>query len=98
MKYEGPGEGETTFKQPSLIRVKNDLFTTETLRIINKINEFSLKTYFRLLTISKVKNKWNDLYLKTEFILSGDINNSESVHSHQIKDHKFNIFNSNGLD
>ena len=98
MKYEGAGEGETTFEEPNLIRVKSDLFTTETLRIINKINEFSLKTNFRLFTISKVKNKWNDLYSKIEFILSVDINNSGPVHSHQIKDHKFDIFNSNGLD
>ena len=48
-------------------------FTTKVLCITYKINEFSADMYFKLFTISKMKNKYNRLYLKMVLILSGDI-------------------------
>ena len=50
-----------------------EFFTIEVLRITYKINEFSADMHFKLFTISKMKNKYNRLYLKMILILSGDI-------------------------
>ena len=50
-----------------------EFFTTEVLRITYKINEFSADMYFKLFTISKMKNKYNRLYLRMVLILAGDI-------------------------
>ena len=50
-----------------------EFFTIEVLRITYKINEFSADMHFKLFTISKMKNKYNRLYLKMTLILSGDI-------------------------
>ena len=48
-------------------------FTTEVLHITYKINEFSAYMYFKLFTISKMKNKYNRLYSRMILILSGNI-------------------------
>ena len=50
-----------------------EFFTTKVLRITCKINEFSAYMYFKLFTISKMKIKYNLLYLRMILILSGDI-------------------------
>ena len=61
-------------------------FTTKVLCITYKINEFSADMYFKLFTISKMKNKYNRLYLKIILILSGDIElNPGPVDRNQIK-------------
>ena len=63
-----------------------EFFTTEVLRITYKINEFSADMYFKLFTISKMKNKYNRLYLRMVLILSGDIElNPGPVDRNQIK-------------
>ena len=46
-----------------------EFFTIEVLRI----NEFSADMHFKLFTVSKMKNKYNRLYLKMVLILSGNI-------------------------
>ena len=75
-----------------------EFFTTEVLRITYKINEFSADMYFKLFTISKMKNKYNRLYLKIILILSGDIElNPGPVDRNQIKKEDFEVFNNKGL-
>ena len=77
---------------------KNEFFTLEILRIINKINELLLETSFKLFSLSKMKNKNNYLYLKMLLILPGDITlNPEPANRHQIKDHKFEVFTRKGF-
>ena len=77
---------------------KNEFFTIETVRITNKINELFLGTSFKLFSVSKMKNKNNDLYLRMLLILSGDINlNCGPANRHQIKDHKMEVFTRKGL-
>ena len=54
--------------------------------------------YFKLFTISKMKNKYNRLYLKIILILSGDIElNPGPVDRNQIKKGDFEVFNNKGL-
>ena len=75
-----------------------ELFTTEVLRITYKINEFSADMYVKLFTISKMKNKYNRLYLRMVLILSGDIElNPGSVERNQIKNENFEVFDNEGL-
>ena len=75
-----------------------EFFTTEVLRITYKINEFSADMYFKLFTISKMKNKYNRLYLRMVLILSGDIElNPGPVDKNQIKKEDFEVFNNKGL-
>ena len=70
------------------------LFTIEVLHITYKINEFSADMHFKLFAISKMKNKYNHLYLKMILILSGDIElNPGPVNRHQIKKEDFEVFN-----
>ena len=75
-----------------------EFFTTEVLRITYKINEFSADMHFKLFTISKMKNKYNRLYLRMVLILSGDIElNPGPVDKNQIKKEDFEVFNNKGL-
>ena len=75
-----------------------EFFTTEVLRITYKINEFSADIHFKLFTISKMKNKYNRLYLRMISILSGDIKlNPGSVDGNQIKKEDFEVFNNKRL-
>ena len=65
-------------KKPSLNTIlrnspTKEFFTAEFLRITYKINEFSADMCLKLFTISKMKNKYNRLYLRMVLILSGDI-------------------------
>ena len=54
--------------------------------------------HFKLFTISKMKNKYNRLYLKIILILSGDIElNPGPVDRNQIKKEDFEVFNNKGL-
>ena len=77
---------------------KNKFFTIETVHITSKINEFFLETNFKLFSVSKMKNKNNNLYFKMLLILSGDINlNSGPANRQQIKDHEFEVFTRKGL-
>ena len=75
-----------------------EFFTTEVLRITYKINEFSADMHFKLFTISKMKNKYNRLYLRMILILSGDIKlNPGSIDGNQIKKENFEVFNNKRL-
>ena len=75
-----------------------EFFTTEVLRITYKINEFSADMHFKLFTISKMKNKYNRLYLRMILILSGDIKlNPGSLDGNQIKKENFEVFNNKRL-
>ena len=75
-----------------------EFFTIEVLRITYKINEFSADMHFKLFTISKMKNKYNRLYLKMILIMLGDIElNPGPVNRNQIKREDFEVFNDKGL-
>ena len=75
-----------------------EFFTIEVLRITYKINEFSADMHFKLFTISKMKNKYNRLYLKMILILSGDIKlDPGPVGRNQIRKEDFEVFNNKGL-
>ena len=85
--------------KPSLNRIvrnspTKELFTMEVLRITYKINEFSADMHFKLFTISKIKNKYNRLYLRMILILSGDIElNPGPADRNQIIKEDFELFN-----
>ena len=73
-------------------------FTTKVLCITYKINEFFADRYFKLFTISKMKNKYNRLYLRMVLILSGDIElNPGPVDRNQNKKEDFEVLNNKGL-
>ena len=75
-----------------------EFFTIEVLRITYKINEFSADMHFKLFTISKIKNKYNRLYLRMILILSGDIElNPVPADRNQIIKEDFELFNNKGL-
>ena len=62
------------------------------------MNAFLANMHFKLFTISKMKSKYNRLYLKMILILSGDIGlNPGPVKRHQIKKEDFEVFNNKGL-
>ena len=68
-------------------------FTIEVFRITDKVNEFSADIHFKLFTISKMKSKYNRMYLKMILIYSGDIElNPGPVDRNEIKKEDFEVF------